>query len=194
MLSTLKAERMAEGSSAGTINREMSLLQSLLGFGESIGAPMPSVPIKWSARNNRAASLKMPETKGRLRWLTVEEERQFFGGLIEDASNRPNDLAAMDAWHLTQFLLDTGARHTEISSLTWDMVDLKAGTINLYRGQGGQRVNPAPAGPHADHAARALGPHGGPWIHRDLPEAARPHMGRRRHTARPCHRSDSAAP
>lgn len=48
MLTELKAQRMAEGSSAGTINREMSLLQSLLGFAESLGAPMPPKPIKWS--------------------------------------------------------------------------------------------------------------------------------------------------
>ncbi len=39
LLSTLKAERIKEGCKAGTINREMSLLQSLLGFAESLGAP-----------------------------------------------------------------------------------------------------------------------------------------------------------
>jgi integrase len=135
MLSALKTRRLEEGCKAGTINREMSLLQSLMGFAESLGCPAPLVPIKWSSRNNRAASLKLPEAKGRLRWLTLTEEAAFLGGLIADAEARPNDLAAMDAWHLAQFLIDTGARHTEISTLTWDLIDLERGTINLYRGK-----------------------------------------------------------
>lgn len=75
----------------------------------------------------------MPETKGRLRWLTVDEERQFLDGLMLDAEQRPNDMAMQDAWHLAMFLLDTGARHTEISSLRWELVDLERGTVNLYR-------------------------------------------------------------
>ena len=30
-------------------------------------------------------------------------------------------------------LLDTGARHSEISHITWKSIDLKAGAIHLYR-------------------------------------------------------------
>lgn len=119
ILSTLKGKRLEEGCKPGTISREMSLLHSLLGFAKSIGAPMSAPPIKWSARNNRAASLKLPETKGRMRWLTVEEERKLLDGLMFEADQRPGDTAALDSWHLCQFLLDTGARNKEIATLTW---------------------------------------------------------------------------
>jgi hypothetical protein len=73
----LKAARLKEGNSAATINREISLVQSLMGYAQSLSIVMPTKPIIWSERRNRAASLKMKESKGKLRWLTLEEEARL---------------------------------------------------------------------------------------------------------------------
>ncbi len=63
-LTALKAARLREKNSAGTINREISLVQALLGYAASLKTVMPAVPIVWAERRNRAASLKMKESKG----------------------------------------------------------------------------------------------------------------------------------
>lgn len=38
-----------------------------------------------------------------------------------------------DVYDFVIMLLDLGARHTEIASLTWDDIDLKNATVNIYR-------------------------------------------------------------
>ncbi|HUG21925.1 tyrosine-type recombinase/integrase, partial [Piscinibacter sp.] len=36
------------------------------------------------------------------------------------------------------FLLDTGARHTEVSGIVWDLIDMDRREVDLYRGKGGR--------------------------------------------------------
>lgn len=76
MLMDLRNARIDEGCAPGTINREMSLLQSLMGYAESLSVVRPERPIVWSHKRNRAASLKMKEPKGKLRWLTQAQAKK----------------------------------------------------------------------------------------------------------------------
>lgn len=132
-LMQLKSDRLAEGVAAATINREVSLVQALLGFARSIACVVPDAPIAWSSRHNPAASLRMRESRGRLRWLRSHEESKLLDALRARAEETPDDMRLRDAYELTMLLLDTGARYSEIARLRWDMFDLAAGTVSLYR-------------------------------------------------------------
>lgn len=132
-LMTLKAERLAEGVAPGTFNREVSLVQALIGYAKSIAVLTPEVPIVWSSRRNVAASLRMKESKGRLRWLRPHEEQTLLEALRSRSEAFPDDDRYRDAYELSMLLLDTGARYNEVAKLRWDMFDLQAGTVNLYR-------------------------------------------------------------
>ncbi|WP_261503555.1 tyrosine-type recombinase/integrase [Burkholderia multivorans] len=138
----LKSRRMAEGNSPATINREISLVQTLVGYAASLNVVMPSKAIIWSDRRNRAASLKMKEPKGKLRWLTMEEEARLLKELRKHV--RPDDVSGLDNLDLVTLLLDTGARYEEIAALRWTQVDLDAGLLYLYRSkvdnEGGLRL------------------------------------------------------
>lgn len=127
----LKTARMGEGNSPATINREISLVQSLMGYAQSLSVVMPAKPIIWSERRNRAASLKMRETKGKLRWLTIQEERKLLGELQKRV--KEDDRAGSDAYDLVVLLLDTGARYEEIAALKWSQVSQGFDEIALYR-------------------------------------------------------------
>jgi integrase len=130
-LMTLRDTRVREGNSPATINREMSLMQSLMGYAADMRCVMPAVPIVWSQKRNRAASLKMREPGGKLRWLTVPEEKAVLAKLAE--AIHEGDCAGQDNYDLSVLLLDTGARYSEIAELKWSQVDLDAGRIYLYR-------------------------------------------------------------
>lgn len=129
----LKAARLAEGVSAATVNREMSLVQTLIGYAKSLSVVTPNPPLVFSHGRNKAASLKMKEKKGKLRWLTAREEQMLLLSLASEAARRGNDRSAGDAHDLTLFLLDTGARYNEVAAIRWAQIDLQAGTISLYR-------------------------------------------------------------
>ncbi|KQV99943.1 site-specific integrase [Rhizobacter sp. Root1221] len=132
-LVALKKARVAEGNSAATINREMSLVQSILGYVQASGTVMPATPIVWSQRHNKAASLKAPEGRGKLRWLRVHEEEKLLESLRAAAFQAPKDRSALDAWHLSMLLLDSGARYNEAATLRWSQVNFDEGTIDLFR-------------------------------------------------------------
>lgn len=138
----LKAARLREENSGATINREISLVQTLMGYAASLNVVMPSKPIIWSDRRNRAASLKMRESKGKLRWLTIEEETRLLAELASRV--RDDEDSAADNLDLVTLLLDTGARYEEIAGMRWQQVDLETGVILLYRSkvdnEGGLRL------------------------------------------------------
>ncbi|MCA8296662.1 tyrosine-type recombinase/integrase [Burkholderia sp. AU30198] len=96
----------------------------------------------WSDRHNRAASLKLKRTKGKLRWLTLDEEALLVKELRRRV--RSDDVAGQDNLDLVTLLLDTGARYMEIAQMRWPQVDLEEGVIYLYRSkvdnEGGLRL------------------------------------------------------
>lgn len=132
-IADLKKSRLSEGSSAATWNREVALLQSLLGYAPSLSCVMPNPPIMWKAGRNKAANLKATEPKGKLRWLNEGDERKLLDRLWTEHLSRPGERAPLDSHDLTLLLLSTGARYSECAKLQWSSVDLEAGTVSLYR-------------------------------------------------------------
>jgi integrase len=131
-LERMVEDRMDRGNAPGTINRELSLLQSIFTWGRKrCRLPLWREDIK---------EYKKDEGDGKLRYLKLEEELRFLdeldpnkkdaAGRWLDPQNRPKRL---DQYDLAVTLLDTGARYSEIANLLKDVVDLKARTINLYR-------------------------------------------------------------
>ena len=108
-------ERQKEGASAGTLNKEVSLV---------------SRAVKWAYRRhgwvlpNIAAGAKLQEPEGRIRWLTFEE----YTALLKAAESEPK------APHLVDFIrfsVHTGARAGEALGLEWKRVDLQRDLIYL---------------------------------------------------------------
>ena len=115
-----KAERpeARRPRSSSTLNHELSILKQLF-----------AKAISWGylekGKNPADDVKKLPEPKGRVRFLSAEEAR----ALIEAASPhlRPIIITA----------LETGMRRGEILNLTWDDVDSKNGTLYVAEAKNG---------------------------------------------------------
>ena len=129
----LKNARLGEGVSFATVNREIALMQTLVGYAKSISVLTPEPSLIWTHGRNKAASLKLPERRGKLRWLTLAEETALISSLRDCVERRGGDQVALDAYTLTVFLLDTGGRYSEVAALQWSQVDLQAGAVTLFR-------------------------------------------------------------
>lgn len=94
----------------------------------------------------RVPDLAFPSIKvsaGRLRYLTVDEERALLReldpdrqgrGLPKDSRRGPEIRAGLQDLHdLVTILLDTGARCGEITRLEWHQIDLEGRLIRLWR-------------------------------------------------------------
>lgn len=99
------AKRKREGKSNSTVRTELELLRALL---------------RWHYGNEAPQIVAPPPSKPRDRYLTKEERDRL--------------LANIETPHVRLFTIlafTTGARMGAILDLTWDRVDLKAGTIDF---------------------------------------------------------------
>jgi len=138
-LTSLVDARQDEGNANGTINRELSLVQSILRHGRRMKVRLP-VDLEVSDH-------KLEEGVGRLRWFTLEEEKRLLQEL--DPLREQKGLAAytvrsdhmkaalQDQYDLAIVLLDTGARYAEGASIPWDATNMQDCTVNLYRSKVG---------------------------------------------------------
>ncbi len=83
--------------------------------------------------------IKLP--RGRLRYLSVEEEQRLLAVLEPTTSPKwQSEFTApeirqemQDLYDIVIMLIDTGARHTEITTLRWNCVNIDDGSIKLWR-------------------------------------------------------------
>ena len=80
--------------------------------------------------------------KGKVRWMTDEEETKLFAAIDPKADypgkNELSDSQRQDNYDLCKLLSHTAARRAEIADMLWGQVDLKAGTVLIKRGKGGR--------------------------------------------------------
>jgi integrase len=129
----LKAARLQEGYAANTINREIALLQVVINHARS----------KWKIKVAPDVEFEKLETKGKLRWFTPEEANAVLAELEpKEGDYKELKEARQDAWDLAVFLLDTGARYSEVSETPWEVVEpLDARKVNLYRNKVGNEAS-----------------------------------------------------
>ena len=103
--------------------------------------------IKYAKRMGyRTADVEMPTIrlpKSRLRYLSIEEEQKLLVALdpmrpvkwlpTYEYRSQETQREMQDLYDIVVILLDTGARHTEISSMKWTAINLDDGTIKLWR-------------------------------------------------------------
>lgn len=148
--------RVEEGNAGSTINREIALVQSIIRCAASRGYAVPRLDL---------SSLKYPENP-KLRWFTLEEEHRILAELSPERGRGAHRPILQDQYDLAVFLLDTGARYSEVSKITKDVIDLKRGTATLYRTKVGNegtlkltdRLGAVLSRRYSDPALR------GPWI------------------------------
>jgi integrase len=120
--------RRSEGKKEGTICQMVNFLSRV---------------VKWAKRNGYFTNdFEKPVIKiknNRLRYYTKEEEERFLQEL--DPHRRDNIVPEdyrdkrfyQDNYDVAVLLLDTGARLNEICKMKWSAIDLRTGTITIYR-------------------------------------------------------------
>lgn len=113
-----KAEYTTHERSGADVNRTLAALSSALSYGVK--------ELGWIERNPCEKVSKLPESRGRVRFLDDEELPRFLAACRE--SSNPNlYLAAVLA-------LTTGGRSAEIMGLRWPQIDFKRRIITLRAG------------------------------------------------------------
>jgi integrase len=125
--------RRSEGTSNGTILTEMSTLSQAIKLNKKLGYLIPDIDFAEIKKDS-----KVKPHKGKLRYLSAEEEAAFLAQLNPDTPVRGiggNRVKAQrqDAFDLAILLLDTGMRYGEAASLEWKQVDLQNKKLGVYR-------------------------------------------------------------
>jgi len=131
-LERFKRDRIVEGVSEQTIKHGLNLIRGAWKYARKLGYHVCELEFP---------SIKL--SKISLRYLTDDEERRFLTCLDpkrEGRGLRPYDerdsetkRCTQDAYDLVVLLLDTGARYSEISNITWSRINVEERTINLWR-------------------------------------------------------------
>ena len=127
-----KTMRTLQGRAPQTIKHELNLIMGAIRFAKRNGFDIPDLT---------PPPVKIPG--GKLRYLSTDEEKRLLreldpnrvsNGLAPIDERDPKKLRAMqDNYDLIVILLDTGARYSEIASLTWDQIDFENRLIRLWR-------------------------------------------------------------
>jgi len=115
----IRAERL-EGDNAvqpATVNREVAFLRHVFNVAIRDG----------KTERNPAARLRAFKERGRVRYLTDEEEPELMKVLPDDESR-----------HRVTVLLHTGLRKSEFLGLSWKHVDFKAGVLTIPLSKNGE--------------------------------------------------------
>ncbi len=115
-----------------TVSHHIAFLKAALNYARKAGYNVPDIYIQ-----------SVRQSPHRLRYLNAEEERRLLESLnpyreiktqppYVDRSDHFNR-SLHDQYDFVVTLLDTGARHSEITVLEWSAIDLEARTIRLWR-------------------------------------------------------------
>ncbi|HEY8159888.1 MAG TPA: site-specific integrase [Methylobacter sp.] len=131
----LVASRKSELVGNWTIKHELQTLRSTIQLARELGYKVNS-EVNWSSK-------ELKTKKGRLRFLTNEEEQRLLNelnpnrqdkGMVPVADRRTAVQQPMqDNYDLVVALLDTGMRYDEMAKLPWSSVDIEVGIIRIYR-------------------------------------------------------------
>lgn len=108
------------GHAKETIKKTFTFFRQLLDHHEQRGY-----------RVQRVTYPTVGRSKGRLRYLSEHEEKKLLDELVP--THNLHREKQQDNYDFVVLLLDTGARHGEISHLKWSDVDLDNGKLHLYR-------------------------------------------------------------
>jgi integrase len=134
-INLLVASRKLENLAHWTIKHELQTLKSTIQLAQEFGYKV-NTDLNWPSK-------ELKTKKGRLRFLTQEEEQGLLKELdpcryskgmtspAERTSAMQNQL--QDNYDLVVALLDTGMRYDEMAKLPWSSVDLESGVIRIYR-------------------------------------------------------------
>ncbi|WP_415878401.1 tyrosine-type recombinase/integrase [Methylomonas sp. TEB] len=131
----LVSVRKAEQVGHWTIKHELQALRSTIQLAGELGYKV-NTEINWATKD-------LKTKKGRLRFLTSEEERRLLTeldpnrhdkGMVAPLERTPKNRRQMqDNYDLVVALLDTGMRYDEMAKLPWSSVDMESGIIRIYR-------------------------------------------------------------
>lgn len=136
----LMMARRKEGLSMGSFLHELLFINALMVTAKQLGYQSPNIDIKEFKKEH-----KVKQEKGTIHYLTEEQEIRLLEeldplkdvqglGSYEDRTDEQVRIRR-DNYDFVVTLLDTGARHEEIASLTWAQVDLDNKQIRLIRGK-----------------------------------------------------------
>lgn len=154
-LKAFRNQRLAAGMTNATVNRELSILTAALNQAAVLGL-IPHNPIPRGAvtrlREERRTVFFAPEEW--TRFLAAFDEREQWASIVKAACKAPFGRPqwnrtpakieeAYQAWRALRdyfrTLLYVGGRLSEVLTLRWTDVDLKAGTILLYQSKTARR-------------------------------------------------------
>lgn len=128
----LRHSQSLKGYSNQTIKHQLGVISGMIKFMSRMGYQIPQIEYP---------RISLP--KGKLRYLSFEEEKQLLTannpkrsikGLAPYGKRNPKTQREMDdLYDFLVLLIDTGARYSELSNLTWSQVNLSEKTINLWR-------------------------------------------------------------
>lgn len=132
-LQQLVIKRRAEGTADGTILTELGTLSQTILLLRKLGYIVPNIDFKDLKKDNAVRP-----SKGRLRFLSRAEEAALLAQLdpefvFKRALGNEEYEQRQDAFDLATCLLDLGGRYSEITGLRFEDINLKKGTIALWR-------------------------------------------------------------
>lgn len=131
-LERLKRVRIEMGISPQTIRHNLNTIRGSIKVAKRLGYAVSEVEFP-----------EIPVSRGRVRYLTIEEEKRLLTELDPNRVGRglapttERDMATatstQDAHDLVVLLLDTGARYSEIANIEWSCIDMEHREVRLWR-------------------------------------------------------------
>lgn len=131
-------QQKSEDFSDASIIHRLGYLTRSFNLAKKLGYLAPEINVKDVKADNG-----VKPAKGRIRYLTLEEENKVLhelhpdtvlvGMAHPDRQTPEKKRQRQDTYDFAVMLLDFGGRHTELSTLKWSAVSMEDEAINLYR-------------------------------------------------------------